>query len=71
MSFAGDGTTDIDMNNEDMSRLLGAEMVQEQADTEAYADDFAASFDQDFAVMSLQLNQLIEELIEAAGGANQ
>lgn len=30
MSFAGDGTTDIDMNNEDMSRLLGAEMVQEQ-----------------------------------------
>jgi recombination associated protein RdgC len=54
-----------------IKRLRFSEMVQEQADTEADADDFATRFDQDFVVMSLQLNQLIDELIDAAGGANQ
>jgi len=30
MSFSKEGETDLDMDNEDMSRVLGAEMVQEQ-----------------------------------------
>ncbi len=54
-----------------IKRLRFSEMIQEQADTDADADDFATRFDQDFAVMSLQLNQLIEELIEAAGGSGE
>ena len=43
---------------------------EEIAEAEAINDpaDKAAQFDQDFAVMSLQLNRLIKELLEAFGG---
>ena len=32
------------------------------------ADDSASQFDQDFAVMSLQINELVRQLLEALGG---
>ena len=49
-----------------IKRLRFEEIVQEQAEGEA--NDKATQFDQDFAVMSLQLNQLIKELLEEFGG---
>ena len=57
--------------NEDFSikRLRFEEIVQEQAETEAA--DRATQFDQDFAVMSLQLHQLIKELLDEFGGVEK
>ena len=54
--------------NEDLSikRMRFEEIVQEQAETEAV--DRVTQFDQDFAVMSLQLHQLIKELLQEFGG---
>lgn len=54
--------------SEDFSikRLRFEEIVQEQAESDA--TDKATQFDQDFAVMALQLNQLIMELLEEFGG---
>ena len=56
------------MLTEDMSirRLRFEEVIQEQAQGET--DDRAAQFDQDFAVMTLRLHQLISELLEQFGG---
>ncbi len=53
---------------EDMTikRLRFEEIVQEQAENEAA--DRVTQFDQDFAVMSLQLHQLIKELLQEFGG---
>ena len=52
-----------------IKRLRFEEIVQEQAQGDA--DDKATQFDQDFAVMSLQLSQLIEELLEEFGSIEQ
>ena len=54
--------------NEDMTikRLRFEDIVQEQAETEAA--DRITQFDQDFAVMSMQLHQLLKELIKQFGG---
>ena len=49
-----------------IKRLRFEEIVQEQAESDA--TDKATQFDQDFAVMSLQLHQLINELLEEFGG---
>ena len=49
-----------------MKRLRFEDAVQQDAETEA--DDFAARFDQDFAVMTLQLSGLVDELLAAFGG---
>ena len=49
-----------------MKRIRFEEIVQEQA--EGDADDKASQFDQDFAVMTLQLHQFIKELLEEFGG---
>jgi len=54
----GDGFT--------IKRLRFSDMIQEQAETES--DDYASQFDQDFSVMSLHINQLLEEILEALGG---
>ncbi len=56
---------------EDISikRLRFEEIVQEQAQGEA--DDRATQFDQDFAVMTLQLHEMIRELIEQFGGPDK
>lgn len=54
--------------SEDFSikRVRFEEIIQEQA--EGDANDKATQFDQDFAVMSLQLHELIKELLEEFGG---
>ena len=49
-----------------LKRLKFIDALKEEAVTEA--DDFASQFDQDFAVMGLQLVTLIDELLEAFGG---
>lgn len=49
-----------------IKRLRFADSIQEEARTDA--DDFASQFDQDFAVMSLQLGHMMEDLLEAFGG---
>ena len=53
-------------NDFSIKRVRFEEIVQEQA--EAEASDRATQFDLDFAVMSLQLHQLIKELLEEFGG---
>ena len=57
--------------NEDFSlnRVRFEDSIQKEADTEA--DDFASQFDQDFAIMTLQLGFLLDELLEAFGGINR
>ena len=57
--------------NEDFSikRLRFEDSIQQDAETEA--EDFASQFDQDFAVMTLQLGYFLEELLEAFGGMGQ
>jgi len=49
-----------------IKRVRFEDIVQQQAQGDA--DDEATQFDQDFAIMSLQLNQFVEELVEAFGG---
>lgn len=49
-----------------IKRLRFEEVIQEQADDGA--EDAATQFDQDFAIMSLQINQLLEELFAEFGG---
>jgi recombination associated protein RdgC len=49
-----------------LKRLKFTDAIKEEASTDA--DDAASQFDQDFAVMSLQLGTLIDELVEAFGG---
>ncbi len=49
-----------------IKRLRFEEIVQEQAESDA--EDRATQFDQDFAVMSLQLSQLIDDLLQEFGG---
>jgi recombination associated protein RdgC len=49
-----------------IKRLRFEEIIQEQAEGEA--DDRATQFDQDFAVMVLQLHEFIKELLEEFGG---
>lgn len=49
-----------------IKRLRFEEIIQEQA--EGDVDDRATQFDQDFAVMSLQLHEFIKELLEEFGG---
>jgi len=57
--------------NEDFSikRIRFEDSIQDEAATAA--DDFASQFDQDFAVMAIQLGYLVEELLEAFGGAEK
>ena len=50
-----------------VKRLEFTDIVQQQAEADSDAD-FAQQFDQDFAVMTLELNAFIEELITAFGG---
>ena len=54
--------------SEDFSikRLRFEDIIQEQA--EGDADDNATRFDQDFAVMSLQLSEFVDELLQEFGG---
>ncbi len=49
-----------------IKRVRYEEIVQEQAEGEA--NDRVTQFDQDFAVMTLQLHQLIKELLDEFGG---
>ncbi len=49
-----------------IKRLRFEDSIQEQADEGA--DDRVSQFDQDFAVMTLQLTQFIKELLEEFGG---
>ncbi|NKB36935.1 MAG: recombination-associated protein RdgC [Gammaproteobacteria bacterium] len=49
-----------------VKRLNFDDVVQEQAQGDA--EDKATQFDQDFAIMSLQINQFLEELLGAFGG---
>lgn len=49
-----------------LKRLKFADALKEEAQTEAA--DAASQFDQDFAVMGLQLGALVDELLEAFGG---
>ena len=58
------------MLSEDFSikRIRFDDIVQEQAQGDA--DDFATQFDQDFSIMALQINQFLEELLEAFGGVD-
>jgi recombination associated protein RdgC len=49
-----------------MKRVKFEDVVQQQAQGDA--EDFATQFDQDFAIMTLQLNQFLQELVEAFGG---
>lgn len=49
-----------------IKRLRFEDIIQEQAEGEA--NDRATQFDQDFAVMVLQLHQFIKELLEEFGG---
>jgi recombination associated protein RdgC len=57
--------------SEDFSikRLRFEDIIQEQADGDA--DDRATQFDQDFAVMSMQLMEFINELLQEFGGIEQ
>ncbi|MEO1925021.1 MAG: recombination-associated protein RdgC [Gammaproteobacteria bacterium] len=52
-----------------IKRLRFEEIIQEQAEGEA--DDRATQFDQDFAVMVLQLHEFIKELLEEFGGVEK
>ena len=49
-----------------IKRLKFDDRIREEAQSEE--QDFAVQFDQDFAVMTLQLSHLIDELLEAFGG---
>ncbi len=49
-----------------IKRLKFADIVQQQAQGDA--EDKATQFDQDFAIMSLQIEQFLQELVEAFGG---
>lgn len=49
-----------------IKRLKFEDSIRDEADTNA--DDTVSQFDQDFAVMSLQLGFLIDDLLEAFGG---
>jgi recombination associated protein RdgC len=50
-----------------IKRLRFSELVQEQAD-EIEADDVAARFDVDFAIMALELSGFFKALLDALGG---
>ena len=52
-----------------IKRLRFDDAIREEAKTEA--EDFASQFDQDFAVMTLQLGQFVEDLLEAFGGVDK
>ena len=49
-----------------IKRIRFEDSIQQEAETDA--DDSASQFDQDFAVMGLQLGYLLNELLEAFGG---
>lgn len=49
-----------------IKRIKFEDAIQQQAQGDA--EDFATQFDQDFAVMTHQVNQFIEELLEVLGG---
>ena len=49
-----------------IKRVRFEDIVQQQAQGDA--EDHATQFDQDFAIMSLQVNQFLEDLVEAFGG---
>ncbi len=49
-----------------LKRLRFEDAIQQEAVTEE--EDFATVFDQEFAVMTLQISHLVEELLEAFGG---
>ena len=49
-----------------VKRLKFEDVIQQQAQGDA--EDKATQFDQDFAIMSLQINQFLEELLGAFGG---
>ena len=51
-----------------LKRVKFEDAIQQQAASDA--DDAVSQFDQDFAVMSYQLNQFVEELLAALGGIN-
>jgi len=55
--------------SEDFSikRIKFSDEIIEQADSEG-ADDFASQFDEDFAIMALELKRFIPRLIEVFGG---
>lgn len=56
-------------DNLTIKRLQFSEIVQEKAN-QANADDAAQQFDQDFAVMTLELSALIAAVVAAFGGEN-
>jgi recombination associated protein RdgC len=49
-----------------IKRVRFEDVIQQQAQGDA--EDAATQFDQDFAIMSLQINQFLEDLVEAFGG---
>lgn len=52
-----------------IKRLRFEDIVQDQAASEE--DDVVTQFDQDFAIMSLQISQFLDELLEAFGGTGK
>jgi len=52
-----------------IKRLKFEDALKQEADTAA--DDFASKFDQDFAVMTLQISIMAGELLEAFGGMDK
>lgn len=52
-----------------IKRIRFEDAVRQESESDA--DDFASQFDQDFAVMALQLNSLLNELLEAFGGISK
>lgn len=52
-----------------VKRLKFADRLKEEAESDA--QDAAVQFDQDFAVMTLQLGHLVDELLEACGGVDK
>jgi recombination associated protein RdgC len=49
-----------------IKRVKFEDIVQQQAQGDA--EDKATQFDQDFAIMSLQINQFLEDIMLAFGG---
>ena len=57
-------------DNFSINRLKFSDEIIDQADS-ANADDYASQFDEDFAIMALELKRFIPRLIEALGGEDE
>ena len=60
----------VTLNQKIVERLKFLDVIQEEA-ADAEADDAAALFDVDFSLMSLELRNFIQRLIEIYGGLNK